>query len=276
MRKAILLFACFACICFYTFSQPSIRDARTKSWQCLVYRITADTVEKYINKSFTTPDHYLDQIPFAVWHADSLKYEELPSGNYLILSINENELLAEYYCQSNLRVFPLNNQYRVQLEVKDDAGNIVSNVRLWVNKKEIKYNEAISGFQLTQRKADEAIIKIAVPGDTLFMELSAMEQMHKSIWQQRWANFSYTKLGNIVTWPVRKISRLFKLPASEWFRKRYRSTISKRGYMIFNKPKYLPKDTVKFKAYILACVDLLVDEKCSCACLGFAVDHCPI
>jgi alpha-2-macroglobulin len=251
MRKAILLCSGFACICLHVFSQSSIRDARKKSWQCLVYRITADTAEKYINKSFSFPDHYLDQTPFKVWHADSLKYEELPAGNYLILSINENELLAEYYCQSNLRVFPLNNQHRVQLEVKDDAGNIVSNARLWMNKKEIKYNKAISGFQLTQKKADEAILKIAIPGDTLFMELSAMEQMHRNIWQQRWANFSYTKVGSVVTWPVRKISRLFKLPASEWFRKKYRSAASKKGYMIFNKPKYLPGDTVKFKAYIL-------------------------
>jgi TonB-dependent SusC/RagA subfamily outer membrane receptor len=251
MRKAILLCYGFACICLHVFSQPSIRDARTKSWQCLVYRITADTTEKYITKSIASPDHYLNQTPFTVWHADSLHYEELPTGNYLILSVNENELLAEYYCQSNLRVFPLNNQHRVQLEVKNDTGKNISNARLWINKKEIKYNKTIGGFQLKQKKADEAIIRIAIPGDTLFMELSAMEQMQKNIWQQWWTNLSYTKAGRVITWPVRKVSRMFKLPASDWFRKKYRSFNSNRGYMIFNKPKYLPGDTVKFKAYIL-------------------------
>lgn len=252
MRKAILLFLTVACICTYAFSQPSIRDARKKSWQCFIYRITADTAEKYINKSFNFPEYYLDQASFAIWHTDSVKHEELPAGNYLILSIDGNEILAEYYCRSNLRVLPLNNQHRVQLEVKDDAGNLVSNARVWVNKKEIKYNEHIGSFQLKQRIGDEAIMRIAVPGDTLFMEISAMEQMYRrSSWQQRWTNFSYTKIGNVVTWPVRKIRRMFNLPASEWFRKKYRSAVSKKGYMIFNKPKYLPLDTVKFKAYIL-------------------------
>ncbi|MEP7372372.1 MAG: carboxypeptidase-like regulatory domain-containing protein [Chitinophagaceae bacterium] len=251
MRKAILLCLGFACIGLHGLSQSSIRNARTKSWQCLVYRITGDTAEKYITKRVFSPDHYLNQTPFTVWPADSLQYEELPVGNYLILSVNETELLAEYYCQSNLRAFPLNNQHRVQLEVKNDTGKRISNARLWVNKKEMKYNKAISGFQLKQKKTDEALIKIAIPGDTSFMELTAMEQMQKNGWRQWWTNLSYTKAGRVITWPVRKVSRMFKLPASDWFRKRYRSFNSKRGYMIFNKPKYLPGDTVKFKAYIL-------------------------
>jgi alpha-2-macroglobulin len=179
MRKNIYFSCLFILVATHAFAQQSIRDARKRSWQCAVYRINADTAEKYISKYVVFPEHYLNETPFAIWHADTLKYEELPVGNYLIFSTVENELLAEYYCQSNLKVFPLNNQHRVQLEVKDNAGKFPANAMAWVNKKEIKYDAGINGFQLKNKKPDEALIKITVPGDTLFMELIAMEDIYR-------------------------------------------------------------------------------------------------
>lgn len=249
MRKitAFTLFFCLFCCC--SFAQTSVHDARQASWQKRVYRISADTAEKYIEDYTIYPHHYLTETPFVIWHADTAKFTELPVGNYLIISVKENELVTEYYCQSDIRVFPINNQYRVQLEVKGKLGQLLDNAKVWINRKEIFYDEKISAFQVKQKRPDEAIVRITIPGDTLFVEFSAMENIEKNSWQQWWANFGYTTTGKIVSWPVRKLKNIFSVNS------RYRSAKRKRnsnlGYMVFNKPKYQPGDTVKFKAYIL-------------------------
>jgi TonB-dependent SusC/RagA subfamily outer membrane receptor len=240
---------CFAAIAAY--SQQSIRDARQKSWQTFVYRISADSAQYYIKKTLANPDQFLNQAPFLVWQSDSLKYDELPPGNYIILDVKETELRAEYYCQSNIRPMPLNNQHRVQLEVKDLQGNLLVDARLWANNKEVKYDPATQSFIIPEKKPDEMLIKIAIPGDTLFMELWAKEDVEKGSWSQWWKNFSYTKSGKIITWPVRAVRTMFKQPIGKWIRKKRKNTRLNNGYIVFNKPKYLPGDTVKFKAYVL-------------------------
>ena len=122
---------------------------------------------------------------------------------------------------------------------------------LWVNKKEIKYDASTRSYTIRNKKPDEAVIKIAIPGDTLFMELSAMEKVYKSEWQQWWANISYTKAVRIITWPVRTVKKMISQPSRYWFQKRSRKKYYNNGYAVFNKPKYLPNDTVKFKGYVL-------------------------
>lgn len=251
MKKVyfILCMFCFAAITVN--GQQSIRDARQKSWQTFVYRISADSAQYYIKKTLANPDQFLNQAPFLVWESDSLKYDELPPGNYIILDVKETELRAEYYCQSNIRPMPLNNQHRVQLEVKDLQGNLLADARLWANNKEVKYDATTKSFIISEKKPDETIIKIAIPGDTLFMELWAKEDVEKGSWSQCWKNFSYSKGGKIITWPVRTVRTMFKQPIGRWIKKKRKNIRLNNGYIVFNKPKYLPGDTVKFKAYVL-------------------------
>lgn len=206
---------------------------------------------EYLNNGLRFVDHYIDKEPFAIWPADTADYDDLPLGNYLIFFTRENELIAEYYCRSNLRIFPLNNQYRVQLEVRDDFGLILPNARLWVNSAELNFEKGIRGFQLKPPKNRDIFLKIAVPGDTLFTEMTAMEQLDRSGWQQWWDNFNSRKTVHIVSWPLRKLRRMFQVPASQWFTKIYRRKSGGRGYIIYNKPKFLPGDSLQFKAYIL-------------------------
>lgn len=250
MKKYHLLSTLLLAACLPVFAQQSLKDVRKKSWQSLVYRIPADTAAKYIRKSIASPDHYLREQPLLTAWSDSLDYDALPVGNYLILSVVNNELLAEFFCRSNLQVLPVNNQRHVQLEVKDEKGNYRADAAVWVNNKLTRYDAVSQGYWVAEKKPEEALVKIAVPGDTLFMELNGTEKIWVSGWSQWWKNFSYTKAGYVVSWPVRSVKTMLTRPAGQWFRKRYRR-YRNNGYMIFSKPKYLPRDTVKFKAYIL-------------------------
>lgn len=251
MRKLIWLFVTLALCAPAIRSQTTIRNARQKSYQALVYRIPADSAEKYIRTNLVFPDHLAGEMPFAVWSADTLRHEDLPPGNYLIATVVGTDLQLAYYCQSNINVFPLNNQHRVQLEVRDVDGKILSNARLWSDGKEIPYNPAISGFQMKDKRPDEAIIRIAIPGDTLFVELSSEMYEDRSAWQQWWSNLPLTRTGSILTWPVQKIKSAFGQQRYYRSGKRNKRRSTNKGYIVFNKPRYLPDDTVKLKAYIL-------------------------
>jgi hypothetical protein len=250
MKKGILLSAILVFTAVVSIAQQNIKHARKKGHFSLVYRISADSAEKFLNKYNLFPDQFLDQTPFATFKYDSLELEKLPIGNYIVISANEEELIAFHHCQSSVRLFAINNQKDVQLEVKDKSGALITGATMYINGKVVKYNAATRSFHLPGKKMDEAIVRIETPGDTLFMEMTAQDDLDFNGWQQWWRNFARAKIGRVISWPVRSVKTMITRPASSWFRKK-RRTNSNYGYMVFNKPKYLPGDTLRFKAYVL-------------------------
>lgn len=250
MKRYTTCFVFFLIIGLPAFAQQSLKDIRKKSWQTHVYRITADTAAKYIQQTIADPDHYLSRQPVLIAPADSLDTDALPTGNYLAISVKDNELVAEVFCRSNLQAFAINNQRQVQLEIKDTDGNYLENAAVWINGKPVKYDTATRSYWVKGKKPDEALVKVALPGDTLFMSLWAMDEIYQTGWSQWWQHFSYSKVGSVLGWPVRSVKKMITRPPRYWFSKRRRNHLN-AGYMVFNKPEYFPLDSVKFKAYIV-------------------------
>lgn len=253
MKKAILIvLICLGFIEQATAQQP-LKDIRKKSWMTYVYLIPADTAEKYIKRGIKTVDHYLGQRAAMVFPLDSIDYEKLPVGNYLFVSVMDNELLAKYYCQTRVRSYVVNNQVRPQLLLRNDAGELFGNALVTVNGKPASFNEKTGTYAVKQKEPEDAVIKMIVPGDTSFAEFSVFNEKYRSVSKQRWARFSYTKMGRVLTWLPDKINYMFRNKPRNWFRKRYRNNRYQqgKGYMLFSKPKYFPSDTVRFKAYLL-------------------------
>lgn len=250
--RFFLLTVSFLWIGYTLHAQQNWPQLRKSSWQTLVYKIPADTAERYIHKGIASPEHYLHQVPFTSWHKDSSRSDELPVGNYLLLSLDGYKITARYYCQSRISIYPINNQRRVQIEVLDSLGLPVNLAAVWVNKKRLQQVKNSNTFLLKQKYPDETIIKVAIPGDTLFMELTAMEDIQKKAFPQRVHNFfTYNKAGRILAWPVKKIDRLFTGDRYYYKSKKNKGFRSNNGYMVFSKPLYKPADTVRLKAYIL-------------------------
>lgn len=250
--RFFLLSISFLWIGYTLHAQQNWPQLRKSSWQTLVYKISADTAEHYIHKGIASPEHYLHQVPYTSWHKDSSRSDELPVGNYLFISLQNYKITAHYYCQSRISIYPINNQRRVQIEVLDSLGLPVNQAAVWVNKKRLTQVKNSSTFILKQKYPDETIIKVVIPGDTLFMELTAREDIEKKAFPQRVHNFfNYTKTGRVLAWPVKKIDRLFSGNSYYYKSKKTKGFKSNNGYMVFSKPLYKPADTVRLKAYIL-------------------------
>jgi len=253
MKKTILLVLTCLGIFEQASAQQPLKDIRKKSLMTYVYRIPADTAEKYVKKGIKTADHYLDQPAALVFPLDSINYEKLPVGNYLFISVIDNELLASYHCQTNVRSYVVNNQVRPQLILRNDDGGLYKNALVTVDGKQAIFNENAGTYSVKQKEPEDAVIKMVIPGDTSFAEFSVFNEKYRSVRKQRWTRFSYTRVGRVLTWLPNKISYMFKTKPRNWFRKRYRNNRYQqgKGYMLFSKPKYFPSDTVRFKAYLL-------------------------
>lgn len=251
MRKKLLFL--FPVLFAYQLSlaQQDIHTARQESWQSLVYKIAADTAEVYTQKWNINPDPYLFQTPFAIWPNHVKKYELLPPGNYVILSVEKNELVATYYCKSNMRIMPVNNQRILQFELRDSVGNTGVQAQMWMNGKKLDFDLHTQTFVSRKRKADEAVIKVIAAADTSFFELTALENFTQSRWNQWWTSLYRRNPVYTIATPVRFVKKMLTSNPAYWFRgnRRYRKTGD--GYIIFNQPKYKPGDTLRLKAYII-------------------------
>jgi alpha-2-macroglobulin len=230
-------------------AQVDYRKLRKESWQVIIYKIPADTAEKYYTGKPPSPDDYLNKKPFSVVHKDSLDHEQLPTGHYLLFAVLDNEITVSYYCRTNLLVMPINNQHRVQLELRGRNGVYYDDATVWVNKKKASYNKQSKTWFVKNKFPDEAVIKAAVASDTLLAELLTKGGWHEPILKQRWRKFRSTKGGYILTWPYYRVRRMIKQPPSNWFTKR-RHIVPERGYVLLNKPLYKPGDTLKMKAFL--------------------------
>ncbi|MEO6720107.1 MAG: hypothetical protein ABIN67_07060, partial [Ferruginibacter sp.] len=232
---------------FFCSSQNSPQKFRQKSWQTFAYMITAAEAEKFIAWDSIAVDHFIEREPTMVFHADSVDEEKLAVGNYVLININGIYVNADFLCISKLVVLPVNNKQRLQLDIRNKAGEFIPGAKVFVNNVAANYDEESKTFRVNKRKLQNVFLKVYAPGDTLYVTLPEKEDYYaKSIWQQRWQNWRQTRVFNYLSWIPSRIKTLFRP------RYTYKSSrIGAKGFIVFNQPKYKPLDTVKFKGYVV-------------------------
>jgi TonB-dependent SusC/RagA subfamily outer membrane receptor len=252
MRKnyfLLLLTIFFSCLLM---AQQSLQHIARRSYQILAYRIPADTAVKYVWKGIGEIDHYLQKEPVMKFSRAQLNYDTLPVGNYLLISVDDTMVVAEYYNRTHVLPYIINSQVRPQILLRDESGNAFTNAKVWVNKEEAKYSSATGTFVVKQKRPDEAIVKIIANGDTSFIQLEVDRENGYTIKKQKAQRRRSTKLGRMINWFPDRIKYMVKTKPKYWFRKRNKkSTVLGKGYVLFNKPKYFPSDTIMLKAYLM-------------------------
>ncbi len=233
---------------FILCAQASLKNVAQKSTQCFAYHITAAAAEKYIKLDSIDVDAYQTQTPAAIFDADSVDETKLAKGLYVVIWVSGDDVRAYTTGVTNLIAYPINNRHGLQLLVRDKQGNFINDAHVWVNDKEAVFNSFAQSYCVQQKKPDGAMVKIYAPGDTTYITLTADDEgNYKTILQQRWQNFTRTKLIRMISWLPRTIGQLFKEGHA------YKANnIGAAGTMVFNQPKYKQTDTVKFKAYIFS------------------------
>lgn len=244
MKKNTLFFV--SLLPYLLFAQTLLKDIRQKSYEVFAFRITAANVEKFIQQDSIPVDEFINQTPAHTFPKDSVNTDILPTGHYVLISIDGNEVVGNMIGVSNLVVYPVNNQHNIQVDIRTQDGTFVQDAKVWVDGKEATYKADAKTYWVEQKKIEKGLVKVYTPGDTTFVELEAKDEDVLPVWKQRWNNFKITKTGRVISYVPNKIGSLFKA------RPRYKNNnIGASGYVLFNQPKYKLSDTFKLKAYIV-------------------------
>jgi alpha-2-macroglobulin len=229
----------------FAIGQNSLKNIRQNSWQIFAYKVTANEATQFIKWDSIPVNQFIEATPAFVFQTDLFDEDKLAIGNYVLISTKEMNINAQLICISNLLALTINNKQQLQIDIRTKQGHFVNEAKVFVNNKEAAYNLQSKTWWVKNNKNDEAIVKIYAPGDTLFTQLEAKDDLPQSIAEQRKYNYTHSRIYKVLNWFPAAFKSIFSTNKIRYNR------IGTTGYIIFNQPKYKPLDTVKFKGYVL-------------------------
>ncbi len=228
----------------FTLFAQDLKKLKQRSYQTFVYRIPADSTEKYLLKDSIPVDVYAARTPDYIFQGQYVNVDSLPRGHYLVLWIDDIHISAGIEVSTNLVAYPLNNEKFIQLAVRNKTGNTVLAPEAWINKKKLQYLPSAGTFKIKYKPAEDDLVKVCTATDTIFLNLD-IDRENEPVARQKWRIFKGTRLGKWLTFIPRTVGTLFRK------KYRYNRYAAGKGFVVFNQPKYKTGDTVKLKAYVL-------------------------
>ncbi|MEX6688897.1 alpha-2-macroglobulin family protein [Danxiaibacter flavus] len=237
-----LLVILFLALPLIGITQIDWKNLKKKSDDIFTYRVTTAEAEKYIKLDSIPVDVFLPRKPDYVLKR-YYDQDSLPTGHYILLSVDDINIKAEIINVTRLYVSPTVNRNVPQIQIRNTNGGFVTNAQVWDNGHKTTYIPQAQAYRLKKKIRDEVAIKIFAPGDSTFLILNGDNFQPYSYKK----HFPDTRVGKVITWLPRKIS-----PSHAYHKySDNNKAAGARGYILFNQPKYKLTDTVKLKAYII-------------------------
>lgn len=256
--KKILLTSSFLLLLQFLWGQHQGYPAQSPC--TFIYKISADEAAfiyqqdkewQYNNVQNVLQDRWLHTLVDTV--CDWSVQRTMDSGHYIYVNAVAEKVYATLQSFYNYEVKVLEKQQDLALVVLDSLGNLMSEAKVWLEEKNIPFHKKSQSWQLNKQKKG-GFLKVLVNGETLFYELEADNKPRLIV--KRWQRFKSTPIGRVLSFPGRMLKRLYwtvKIGIQERrlvnpFRRNKSNPWS--GYVMLNKPKFQPGDSLKMKAYI--------------------------
>jgi len=271
-----LLVVVFSIGYILTFSQNLLKS-RHSSFYTYIYKLTDQEAKQIYQKDLWVVDQSFFHTLVDSFPTDREYLGKLPTGHYIKTYAEKNKQQIFITSVQNVDVHLLNNNTDLCMQVYDLDGNIIPDAIVKVNKKTIRFDIKTQSY--TDKKSNKkGLFSVTYNGHTNYYDL--WRQYDNSGFRRGTRAVVYDTPIKYIWIPVRYI--LF-LPADavaslvQWrphgtiyntkkffvnafekiaciFDNYYcydRSWHKQKGYLVFNKPRYQPGDTVKFKAFLL-------------------------
>lgn len=277
----ICLLLCFILLSmgsFLTTKAQNLQSSRQSSYYAYFYKITdaeaqtiyQSTIWKYSPMVFHT---LIDSIP-----TDSIYKKTLPKGHYLKTFAQNNKETIEITSVNSFHVFIFNNTTDLNVQVYNENGKQISDARLLMDDKEIKFNKLTQTYTLPKTNR-QGMLKVEYAGQTGFYDVT---RRYNNAWIKRL--YVKTLFQTPLQYAWRPVKFTFSLPydgvksiikqgtygsiyqTKHFFIKLYnkaaclvdpfncyeynRFAYKFKSYVITDKPIYRPNDTLRVKAYI--------------------------
>ena len=255
---------------FQSFGQKLI-NSRQDSYNTYIYQLTdAEARQIYegntqkVNESFF---HTLvDMFP-----SDSVYIGKLPAGHYLKTKASKNEQTFEITTIQDFDVFILNNNTDLCVQVYDLRGNLLPDAKVSVKGKRLQF-DAETKLYIDRKSNKKGLLTVEYNNFSAYYDLkrqynnSNIKRGTRKVVFGTPLKYVWVPVNYVVHLPVDGVKSISKgynhgtiRRTKDFFVRQYHNIIEKenyddlskvKGYMVFNKPKYEPGDTVKFKAWV--------------------------
>jgi TonB-dependent SusC/RagA subfamily outer membrane receptor len=236
MKK--LLFILFCLNTLFCSAQKKLTNSRTGSYYTYLYKLNeADLLKIHQYPNIELTDAMLTH-PVDSFKTDRYWKNNLPPGNYAKVWAQNNQLQFTLIENHTAFINLINNDERARFALTSRNGDVVKDAVVTCNNRPVQF-DAQSGLYTIKIK-HEKLIAANYKGVTNYYKLTKPVTQYKvpGWFKKHWMAFK----------------KLFKKDDGE---RRYSYNNNNNpdyvhnGFMVFNKPKYKPNDTVRFKAFIV-------------------------
>lgn len=254
--KRPLLAGIFAFIVSIGFAQNLV-TSRTGSHYTAIYQLTPLEARELLEKGDKTLKNSYFHTVVDYFPTDSIYRKTLPPGHYLYVKSLADELRCELESVNNLEMEILNNHRDLQLVFLDKKGNEVRSLKPKVKNRTVPFDKPLNVYRIgTTNK--QGLVTVEHEGHVNFF--SMRRQYNNTFAARARRRIFYTFPLKHVLAPVRYVYRSTKSliqwgridPPPVYYKVRdyFENDRTFDGFMVLNKPKYKPGDTVKLKAYV--------------------------
>jgi len=278
MKYAPTLILILACSLL---TAQNLVESRQTSYYTYIFKLTDKEAKEIYKKDLWQVDDSYFHTRVDSFPTDSIYKKELPAGHYLKVYTDKNRLRFDVTSVQDFDVMIAGNNTDLVIQVYSTEGNIIDDAEVRVRWKKLRFDDKTQSY-IDRKSNRKGLLQVTWNDLTAYYDLS--RAINNSALKRTTRKLVYGTPVKYVWLPVRyviflpidgvrslvngypqgtiqrterffikayyKIACLFDdYYCDYWGDNNFGSKYS--GYLVFNKPKYLPGDTVKLKSFIV-------------------------
>ncbi len=261
MYRSLLLF--FGILLISDCAAQDLAHSRTTSYYTYFYSISDPQALRIARKGSLNSEEDLFYSKVDSFPTGTDYQRTLSPGNYLKAFIDKDKIDLEYFCIPNIHVSIVDNQTDLILQLRNYTGETVTDAGMHIDGRKIPFDEKTGSYRLKKANC-HGIISVAHDGMTSLIRLErsfnnpGIKRASRKIAYGSPVKYVWVPVRTTVMLPVDAVISAFRgygynTARSLWqqISRTFSEGRPSAGYIVFNKPKYNPGDTVMLKAFIL-------------------------
>jgi TonB-dependent SusC/RagA subfamily outer membrane receptor len=256
-------------------------ESRQTSYYTYIFKLNNDEARKVYKKDQWQVDESYFHTLVDSFPTDSAYRMDLPVGHYIKVYTDKNKLKFHITSVQNFDVMIAKNNTDLAINVYDLEGNIVPDADVKSRLKNLRFDKKTKSYY--DRKSNQkGLLKVSWQGFTSYYNLSrqynnsTLKRTSRKVVYGTPIKYVWIPVRYVIFLPIDGVKSLVNgypqgtiQRTGRFFSKTYYKIAclfddyycdyygdnsfqnKHKGYLVFNKPKYLPGDTVKMKAFIL-------------------------
>ncbi|WP_194777487.1 carboxypeptidase-like regulatory domain-containing protein [Pararhodonellum marinum] len=278
--KHLFLLIFFFIISLHAQSQKLL-ESRQSSFFTYIYKIADKEAENIVQKDVWVVDSTFFHTLVDSFPTDQEYKRKLPQGHYLKAYTEKNKLKLSFATIQDFEVFILNNQADLSIQIYDLKGQIISDAAVSVKGKTLKFDPKTNSF-LRKKSNAKGLLKVNHGDFTSFYHLnraynnSGIKRGSRKVLYGTPLKYIWIPINYVVHLPIDGVKSISEgrsqgtiYRTKNFFsnsyhkvacifddyhcydQSSYKFTQKHTGYIVFNKAKYHPGDTVKLKSFLV-------------------------